>query len=169
MENLSFQIALKARFSLLDENMFSMVQLLQKKKIPTLAFTASSAGRLKSMDMAKWRISQLRELGLDFSLVFPKMPLIVFPKESSKKAAPMFQSGVLFSSKHPKGDVLKMFLEKLSWCPKRVILIDDTLSFSLLNKPLKRRELILLAFIIRQLTCFLQPLMKISQSFNLPI
>jgi hypothetical protein len=48
-----------------------------------------------------------------------------FPKDSDKQHPPLFKSGILFSSTHPKGDILRQFLDAIRWYPSHVVLIDD--------------------------------------------
>lgn len=124
------QIILRAKSSLVDQEFSLLVNELQNSGIPTIALTAAPGGKLSVIDsLADWRIKELKSFGFDFTKAFPNMPVLKFPKWADKEFYPMFKSGVLFSSKHPKGDVLKQFLEVIQWYPKKVILIDDRIEY----------------------------------------
>ena len=56
---------------------------------------------------------------------FPHCHYLEIPKSADQTHFPLFKSGVLFSSFHPKGDVLVAFLESLQLHPNKVIFVDD--------------------------------------------
>lgn len=124
------QTLIQAKSSLVDEKSLQLIKCLQEKKIRTIALTAAPAGKLGVIDsMADWRIDELKNFGFDFTAAFPKIQFLEFPKRVDKKFHPIFKSGILFSSKHPKGDILKQFLKVVHWMPSKVVFIDDRLEY----------------------------------------
>lgn len=124
------QILTQAKSSLVDEKSLPLIKCLQDKKIRTIALTASPAGKLGIIDnMADWRIDELKKFGFDFTSAFPGVQFLEFPKREDKEFHPIFKSGILFSSKHSKGDILKQFLKSIHWMPSKVIFIDDRLEY----------------------------------------
>lgn len=122
------QTLLQAESSLVDEQFLPLIKCLQDKKIRTIALTAAPAGKLGAIEsMADWRIDELKKMGFNFFSAFPEIQFLEFPKKADKEFHPMFKSGILFSSKHPKGDVLKQFLTTICWIPSKIVLIDDRL------------------------------------------
>lgn len=119
------EIRLKAPHSLVDSRLNALVQKLQAKKIPVLAFTAAPAKINDTEQPGDWRVNELYRFGFDFQSTFPNSVVLDFPKNSDLNSFPMFKSGVLFSSFHPKGEVLLMFLELIKLNPDKVIFIDD--------------------------------------------
>jgi hypothetical protein len=107
-----------------------LIKCLQDKKIRTIALTAAPAGKLGAIEsMADWRIDELKKMGFNFFLAFPEIQFLEFPKKVDKEFHPIFKSGILFSSKHPKGDILKQFLMTIHWIPSKVVFIDDRLEY----------------------------------------
>ena len=67
----------------------------------------------------------LRKFGYDFSQAFPNCHFLELPKDDDQPHFPLYKSGVLYSSFHPKGDILLAFLQKLGWNPEKVVFVDD--------------------------------------------
>lgn len=131
-EYLHSQVLLQAKSSLVDEASPLLIRHLQERGIRTIALTAAPAGKWGVIEsMADWRINELKEFHFDFSSAFPSVHFLEFPKKSDKEFHPVFKSGVLFSSKHPKGDVLKQFLDAMEWYPTKVLFIDDRIAYLL--------------------------------------
>lgn len=119
------EVLLNAKSSVVDPGFPQFIKQLQHRKIPAIAFTAAPGGKLGRIhSMADWRIDQLKKFGFDFSQAFPNLYL-EFPKQCDKQYPPLFKSGVLFSSRHPKGPVLSQFLKRIHLRPTIVVLIDD--------------------------------------------
>jgi hypothetical protein len=111
----------------LDPIVYTLVEDLQKKKIPVIVLTAVSAENYGLIpDMKEWRLYELKKLGFDFSTAFPKHEYLDLKREKDEWQV-SFKKGVIFSSKTPKGEALKRFLEALEWYPHKVILVDDRL------------------------------------------
>lgn len=124
------QFLLTRKVSLVDKETLSIVKDLQRRGVPTIALTASFSGNFGAIARGcDWRVNELKKLGFDFSLSFSKVGFIQFPKANNKEFYPVFQSGILFSSQHPKGETLHSFLKAIHWYPKQVIFIDDRLDF----------------------------------------
>lgn len=74
------------------------------------------------------RLEEIELLGLNFKPFFPNLHSFTFANISNYfGTSPLFKEGVIFSNGHsnPKGEILKLFLERSSYCPKKVIFIDD--------------------------------------------
>lgn len=120
-------IRLKASHSLVDPRSIALVQNLQEKKISVLAFTAAPA-KIRGVEQpGDWRIDELQRYGFNFSLCCPICGVLEIPKSADQQHFPMFKSGVLFSSFHPKGDILVVFLQITGLDPKKVVFVDDEL------------------------------------------
>lgn len=124
----------------LDDKMVSLVQSLQQRGIPAIAFTSSLTGSIDRMaNSAAWRIFTLDFTGYHFETSFPNLTHSVvfeqFPKYLG--SYPLFNRGVLFANggRHgdaSKGKVLVQFLKyvyeshnKGLRLPKHMIMIDD--------------------------------------------
>lgn len=68
-------------------------------------------------------------MALILVLLFPNTNFIKLSKLPNKLHDPLFNSGVLYSSGHSKGEILTEFLQKLSWKPKKVIFVDDEIVY----------------------------------------
>ncbi len=129
-ELLFSKVLLQKESILVDPKAPDLIKSLHARKIPTIALTAADSGKLGHIEnMADWRIHELKSLDLDFTPAFPHHELMEFPTQKEMCSNPTFKGGILFTSDHPKGDILKAFLEKLSWRPKKVLFIDDKLSY----------------------------------------
>jgi hypothetical protein len=120
-------VLLKTTHQIIENNAVDIIDELQKKNIKTIAFTALWTGRFGSiLNMEQWRINNLKTLGLCFKNAFPDLQIIFFPDQME---SPLFKEGVLMTAQLPKGEVLRLFLNKLNWHPKKIIMIDDQLSY----------------------------------------
>lgn len=121
------EIRMQAQHALVDNRSISLVQKLQQDGIPVIAFTAAPS-KVRGVDQpGVWRVDELQKYGFDFSPAFPNLNFLELPKNSNQQHFPLFKSGVLYSSFHPKGDILIMFLQQLGLEPKKVIFVDDEL------------------------------------------
>lgn len=121
------EIRMKAPHALVDDRSISLVQKLQQDKIPVIAFTAAPSKVRGVEQPGVWRVDELQKYGFDFSPAFPNSNFLEMPKNTNQQHFPLFKSGVLYSSFHPKGDILIVFLQQLGLDPKKVIFIDDEL------------------------------------------
>lgn len=121
------EIRMKAPHTLVDDRSIRLVQNLQQNKIPVIAFTAAPSKVRGVEEPGVWRVDELQRYGFDFSSAFPNLNFLELPKTETQQHAPLFKSGVLYSSFHSKGDVLIVFLQKIGLNPKKVIFVDDEL------------------------------------------
>lgn len=117
-------------FCLVDEQVVDLISTLRNRSIPMLGFTAMETGPFGVIEsMEEWRINQLRDLGIDFSAVFPQHSDLEWEETSPFYGYPAFREGILCSDRLPKGVVLTTFLQKIEWRPTRILFIDDNLNF----------------------------------------
>lgn len=120
----------QAKAELVDEGVLPLIARLKREGIPTIALTLVEAGRLGMIpNMADWRLTEMRELGLEFDWSFPHAGYLEFDKEPGRSTTPAYKGGVLFSARHSKGSIFKAFLEKVKWKPTKIVFIDDNRSF----------------------------------------
>jgi hypothetical protein len=114
----------------LTESLFpSVIQRLQEKKIPIIALTALGAGTFGVIaNMAQYRIDQLRQFSIDFSLSSPPKNLVFHQMIPVNGSYPTYQDGILFTNwfQNNKGDVLIAFLKEVNWQPKKIVFFDDS-------------------------------------------
>ncbi len=121
------EIRMKAPHSVVDSRSVDFIRMLQKRQVPILALTAAPA-KVKGLEGAgNWRVDELRQFGFDFQNSLPQDNCITLPKSEQYQQSPMFKLGVLYSSFHPKGDVLIAFLQHLNLSPEKIIFVDDEL------------------------------------------
>lgn len=121
------EIRMKAPHTLVDDRSIGLVKKLQQNHIPVIAFTAARAKVRGVEQLGVWRVEELKRYGFDFSGAFPNCNFLEFPKYVDQKFFPLFMSGVLYASLHPKGDILTLFLQKMKFEPNKVIFVDDEL------------------------------------------
>ncbi len=121
------EIRMKASHSVVDSRSVDFIRMLQKHKVPILALTAAPAKVKGSECSGNWRVDELRRFGFDFQNIFQRYNCIMLPKSEQYQQSPMFKLGVLYSSFHPKGDILIAFLQHLNLNPEKIIFVDDEL------------------------------------------
>lgn len=121
-------VLLKTSHQIIEPESVEIIHQLQSKNIKTIACTTLETGQFGIIpSMEKWRVDSLKHLDLNFENAFPNIPEIrFFPNEPNR--FPLFMSGALIASKRTKGEVIKLFLERLGWQPKKIVMIDDQLS-----------------------------------------
>lgn len=125
--NLFREIHMQANHSLVDSQSVAYIEHLQQQT-PVIAFTLAEADPKNSGNMGQWRVLELKRFGFDFSSAFPSCAALKLPKSPHKRQAPFYTLGVLYTSLHPKSDVLKHFFEHLQWTPSKVVYIDDDIT-----------------------------------------
>jgi hypothetical protein len=119
------EILIHAPHSLVDPKSVDLIKKLQERNMPTIAFTLAPAGKVGEVEsFIDWRVNELASFGFDFSPSFPGLSFEL-PKDPDNEYAPLFHSGVLVTSLHDKGPVLRHFFQALEWRPKRLVIIDD--------------------------------------------
>lgn len=121
------EIRMVAPHSLVDQRSVELVEKLQKKQIPVIAFTAAPAKIQGEVQLGNWRVNELKKYGFDFSGTFPNDQYVELQQSLNQPFLPLYKLGVLYSSFHPKGEILIAFLRKLNLKPKKIIFIDDEL------------------------------------------
>ncbi|MGB7978010.1 MAG: DUF2608 domain-containing protein [Chlamydiales bacterium] len=123
------EILMHAPHSLIDPKSLVLVQKLQAKGVPVVAFSAAPGGKIGEVDsFVDWRINELHHFGFDFQSIFPHIQTLELPKDTDLEFPPIYKSGVLITSLHDKGPVLLNFFKESNWTPKKVIFIDDQMS-----------------------------------------
>lgn len=129
LDYLSSVVFAQAKFELVNDRSVALVQSLQQRGIPTIAFTAASTEKYGVIEsMAEWRFAQLKTLGFDFRKAFGPLAYLRFD-ELMEGGPPLFFGGILFSASLPKGEILVKFLERLNCRFSKIILLDDRRSF----------------------------------------
>lgn len=120
-------VLLKTSHELIEQDSAEFIERLQKNGIKTIVCTTLETGefgRIPSME--QWRVDSLNHLGLNFKNAFPELVEIQFYPGVPR--TPVFKEGALIASKRTKGEVVKLFLQRLDWQPKKIIMLDDQLS-----------------------------------------
>jgi len=112
--------------TLVEPCVVEFIQKLKSGQIKTMALTGGTqTGRLGDIpSMEKWRQSSLQKVGINFGSSFPLFPEILF-SQAQVEAPAVFYQGILNASLVPKGTALIAFLEKVSFSPQLVLMIDD--------------------------------------------
>lgn len=121
------EIRLKAPHTVVDVRSIALIKELQEKNIPVLAFTAAPAKIREEGLPGEWRINELKQHGFLFTSPFPGCDFLELPKYPINPYFPIYNSGILFSSLHSKGDILITFLDMIDFKPNKVVFVDDEL------------------------------------------
>jgi hypothetical protein len=84
-------------------------------------------GVIKSMEA--WRASRLRDVAIDFGQTAPTSGSFILSEECRDGFSPVFDTGILCTYIHTKGEALALFLKKIAWMPRRIIFVDDKISY----------------------------------------
>jgi hypothetical protein len=115
---------------LVDENIPEIIKAIQRNGTKVIALTGGYTGAISSAQSKEdLRVETLKNFGIDFSSSFlvTEMSFDSLIKKRSNEPLPLYKNGVLFTSRYPKGVVLKSFLEKVKFEPKRIIHIDNSI------------------------------------------
>jgi hypothetical protein len=114
--------------SRLVENVWPhIIKNLQNKGIMILALTAAKMGPLPPLldHFPDWRYQQLKELGIDFSPIFPGS-ILFKDLEDWGGEHPGIEKGIIYSGhKIKKGEILPHVLSTINFSPTYIIFIDD--------------------------------------------
>ena len=115
---------------LVDENIPEIIKAIQRNGTKVIALTGGYTGAISVVQTKEdLRVETLKNFGIDFSSSF-LVTAISFDsliKKRSNDPLPLYKNGVLFTSRYPKGVVLKSFLEKIKFKPKKIIHIDNSI------------------------------------------
>lgn len=130
--NKLISIILKERQMIsVDDSMPSLINSLQARGIKTVALTSGYTGNFgKIKKREDLRIKTLKKLGIDFSSSFPDKKLILTEEKDSSTtgSVSIFKKGILFASRNDKGQILKLFLDQISYSPTKIVHIDNSKS-----------------------------------------
>jgi hypothetical protein len=120
-----------ATYVLVDDDIPSIIHNLSPKGISAMGLTTCSTGPIGCIQsMEKWRLDQLKAVGIDFSPFFTE-EYMFSELVDEKFSPPLFKNGILFTGdfqavhKSTKGELLGVFLDRIDWKPEGVIFIDD--------------------------------------------
>lgn len=121
-------IVLKTRkVALVEPKILEFIRRAQAKGAKIIALTHAGAGSYGAIQsFADWRINELKSLGIDFSDSFQDF-FREFKELKGKFGSPVFKQGILFTGKVDKGTVLGAFLHSVSFCPRKIVFVDDRL------------------------------------------
>lgn len=123
----------EGKIILIDPCAPKLVNKLKSRGVKTIALTAARTGKFGVIENAEdWRLKILKQFNLDFSKSFPKNNIIYFNDGIKKENNySLFKDGILFlgDEKSTKGALLVQFLDKIQWKPKKIIFIDDKMSY----------------------------------------
>ncbi len=120
---------LQSNWKLTNEMIPKLIHNLQLKKIKVLALTAFRSGKMGKIESVEdWRNMHLKKHDIDFSVTagFPERYFEINKLNIiNGKKIPVYKDGIMYTNHHPKGTVLKAFLEQVDFNPKEIIFIDD--------------------------------------------
>jgi len=118
------KVLLAAKWDVVDPKNVPLIQQLQERNIPVLAFTGAGTKKVGEIEsFADFRIEQLERHGFNFKKTLNLPDDFQFANEV------LLKSGVLFCSEQSKGDVLKTFLKEFQLSPQKIVFIDDRKDF----------------------------------------
>ncbi|MGI4776184.1 MAG: DUF2608 domain-containing protein [Janthinobacterium lividum] len=126
-----FSIILKEYQTIIvDSSLLKTLDILKSKRVKTIALTSGYTGKygvIKSRE--DLRLERLKKIGIDFSDSFPlkRSKIALKLKGASKLHSPIYKDGIIFTTRLSKGEVLKSFLERIKFKPKKIIFVDNKL------------------------------------------
>jgi len=124
------KILLQSEVSIVDDNIFMLLNQLKQRNVKTIALSAMPTGQYGViLNAEQWRVDQLALLGIYFDWSFPEIDSLVLNDFKGKRTFPIFKRGILATGDYPKGAVLCDFLRKIQWKPSAVIFIDDKMDY----------------------------------------
>lgn len=115
---------------LVDDKIPKIINKAQNFGIVALALTSGDTGNYGVIpNRANLRIQTLKEIGIDFSKSID-LPYINLDDdknllETNNNNHPIFQDGVIFTARKPKGKILSKFLNLSKLNPQKIIFIDN--------------------------------------------
>jgi len=113
-----------------DVTLIKTLEDLKSKGVKALALTSGYTGKYGVIESREdLRLKRLKRIGINFKDSFPNVDPIIFLhlKGAAPKHTPMFKDGVLFACRLSKGEVLKAFLNHISYKPRQIIFVDNQL------------------------------------------
>jgi hypothetical protein len=121
-------------FILIEQDLPSLIDSLQKREVKTIALTACRTGKFGVIESVEdWRINQLLDHSIDFSVSWKDILDTRFPHlVALNQNPPIFKKGILLigdfyfeNGTSTKGQLLGAFFDKIKWHPKKVLFFDD--------------------------------------------
>lgn len=111
----------EAKRPLIEIDIMSEIKKLQQRNIPVIACTMMNTGKFGLYERLEiWPYTHLKSLGFEGSFSLYDFPLQGFQKN------PIFYKGILSTDQEQKGSVIGAFLDKISFEPKKIVMIDDS-------------------------------------------
>lgn len=126
----------EAKRPLIEPFIVTEIKKLQERNIPVIACTGMNTGKLGLFDrMEVWRYDHLKSLGFEGSFSSEDFVLDGF------KRHPVFYKGLLSTDVEEKGPIIGAFLDKITFKPEKVVMVDDDGAFlrSVKDECLKRK------------------------------
>lgn len=109
---------------LIEPFVITEIKKLQERNIPVIACTAMNTGKVGLHDhLEKWRYNHLKSLGFEGSFSSQHFGLTGFQHH------PVFYKGLLATDLEEKGPIIGAFLDKISFRPEKIVMIDDKSAF----------------------------------------
>jgi hypothetical protein len=113
---------------LVEPEIVDLIKQMQAKGVKIIALTGGQKrkdplGIIR--DYPRYHIAMLNNLGIDLKGSFPNLEKHEFFTLGKTGEAPLFEDGILFGSRRPKGVVLEAFLSFAGWEPNRIIVFDN--------------------------------------------
>lgn len=119
----------KATKKLTSPEILALINKIQEKNIPVIALTLIDTGTQETKEEIEAdRINDLLKFNINFNKSF-NINLLNLTNPNQPDSKPVFKKGILFADKTPKGETLKLFLEKLNFKPKKIVFIDDYIEY----------------------------------------
>lgn len=115
---------------LTEENIPAIIRSIQAQGIKTMALTALLTGRLGNLERGEvLRFQKLQALGIDFRQAFADTAFVLADIPAYNGHHPVYHQGILCANgeegQHTKGTVLVAFLQRVSFSPQLVVMVDD--------------------------------------------
>lgn len=127
-EQLLSIILMQFRPILVDNTLPDILTKLRAKGAKLLGLTSGYSGPFGHIKAREdLRLAKLREVGVDFANSLPDVGTIQIRgiQGANDKQVPLYKGGIIFTSKLPKGDVLKEFLKHIDFKPNKIIFVDN--------------------------------------------
>lgn len=115
-----------------DQEISEIVSRAQKSGIIVFALTSGNTNDYGIIpNRADLRIKTLKDIGIDFSksteLDYIDLSKEMVLSKEKDRSKPIFQDGVIFAAKRPKGEILGKFLRLSKLKPGKIIFVDNQL------------------------------------------
>jgi Protein of unknown function (DUF2608) len=142
-------------YILVDNETPIAIQKLFQKSLFAMGLTACSTGPVGVIpSMEKWRIDQLKAVGIDFSPFFDE-EFIFSELVDAASRPPLFKNGILFTGDYQtvyqstKGQLFDIFLDQIHLEPGQIVFIDDDKKhLEAMLEAMNRREIPLQTYLI---------------------